>query len=347
MLRDLVNLIRGIYDREGHIPLHSTHTTSGTLANMNKCRSSGYLSLGRFVGYFEERLCEITGARYCIATNSGTSALHLSLLLSGVKPDKSKHVACQSFTYISTANAIIHAGSTPVFVDVDRNTMGMCPDSLAQCFDQFGAENFAAVMPMNTLGVNCDIKEIKHLCKEHGIPVILDACQSLMTPGFYDGTLSCLSFNGNKPVTTGGGGCILTDDPDIEMNARKYLNQIGPMDRVWYNYRMPNINAAIGVGTLQEYEHIRDRKVEIAKKYKDFAAKHSIECPTPNCPWLNAFYVDDPVYVKEYLSNNLIDSRLGFPLIHEMEIYRDCMQTDISQAPLIQERMIMLPSGIK
>jgi len=292
-------------------------------------------------------MCALTGARYCIATNSGTSALHLALMLNGVKRDASKHVLCQSFTYISTANAIVHAGSKPVFVDVDRTTMGMCPDSLENAIDEYGAESFSACMPMHTLGVNCNMRGIKRVCKDNNIPVIVDACQSLMTEDFYDGTMSCVSFNGNKPITTGGGGCILTDDPDMEMAARLYLNQIGPMDRVWYNYRMPNYNAALGYGTLKDYDFIKESKMNTAKQYKEFASSNAIESPTPMIPWLNAFYVDNPAYVKEYLSNNLIDSRLGFPLINEMKIYDGCMATEMPNATWIKDHLIMLPSGIK
>jgi dTDP-4-amino-4,6-dideoxygalactose transaminase len=278
--------------------------------------------------------------------------LHLALILSGLNNDPfspnftKKYIVTQAFTYIATANVIVHAGYIPIFCDVDENTMGMCPKSLLELIKKVGKDKIVGCIPMNTLGVKCNMPEIRKICAENGIKLIVDSCQSIMTDNFFEGDLTCLSFNGNKPISTGGGGGVLTNDPDVEFNARKYLNQIGPIDRVWYNYRMPNINAAIGCGMLEDFELIKEEKIETATKYKAFAAKQSLKCPTPLSPWVNALIVSEPEYVKDYLSNNMIESRLGFPLLTDIEMYKNCISTEVPNSEYLSKHIIMLPSGV-
>lgn len=344
MLRDLVNLIRDIYSADSFIYLHQPQTGRECKSNIMRVMDAKTLALGRFVHEFEQKLCEISKARFAIATNSGTAALNLALMLHGIGPFD--HVVTQSFTYISTANAIRHVNATPAFVDVDRTTLSMCPESLGKFLEECEKKDINACMPMFTLGNKPKMDEIRKLCRKHNIPIIVDACQAIMTDNFFEGETTCLSFNGNKTITTGGGGAILTNDPDIEMEARKLLNQIGPMEEVWYNYRMPNINAAIGCGMMAGFDFIRAQKLETAKKYHDFAQGHGLECVTPLVPWLNAFLVEDPKYVKEYLSNNLIDSRLGFPLVNELPMYKSSVAMDYPNSTYIKDHIIMLPSGV-
>lgn len=346
MLRDLVNLIRSMYDDEGFIHLHPAYTTSNGISNMNSCYRSGNLSRGRWGGQFERALCDYTGARFCILTNSGTSALHLALLVAGI--ELNDHIITQDFTYIATANAIIHTGARPVFIDINRDHMSMSVDHLNAAIKDIGKEYIQACVPMLTLGNKGELSKIREICELNKITLIVDGCQAIMTPNMYEGITTCLSFNGNKPITTGGGGAILTDDPNFEMTARMYMNQIDPVVRPWYNYRMPNINAAIGCGAMDFIEHIKKQKERGAKKYHMFAEEHGLTCPTPNFPWLNALLVDDQKCVQEYLSHHLIESRLGFPLIHEMNIYEQYPvgPGGFVNAKYICDHIIMLPSGV-
>ena len=343
MLRDLVSLIQKIYKTDEFVPLHEAYVPQPAISNVNVCMGSKKLSLGRWVGAFEQKICEITGAKYCIATSSGTTALTLALKILGIEPDD--RVVTQSFTYVATANAIAHLNAHPSFVDIDRDTMGMGADSL----ESLGlTENVKAILPVNILGVNSNMRGISHIARENKIPVLVDACQSIMTSGFFSGDTTCLSFNGNKPVTTGGGGAILTNDADFEMEARLYLNQIGPVNRIWYNYRMGNINAAFGCGVLENFDHITTMKYETSEMYREFAQKHSLTMPTPTVPWLNAFLVENPKEVEAYLRSNYIEARTGFPMVHEMEPFSDITneRTSMEDTKYIHDHLIMLPSGV-
>jgi dTDP-4-amino-4,6-dideoxygalactose transaminase len=328
---------------EGFIPLHPAHINQSAITNVVECIKSGHVANGKWVSSFENKLTKLTGARFAIATSSGTAALTTALKMQGVgHGDK---VVTQAFTYISTANAARHLGAEVWFVDIDRATMGMCPDSLETMLSSLSFTPPKACIPMYTLGIKSDIERIRAICGKYGVKLLVDGCQAVLTAKMFDGYLTCLSFNGNKPITTGGGGAILTNDPDEETEARMYLNQIGQQDRVWYNYRMPNINAALGCGICDSVDDIKEKKRESAKKYMEFAESHSIECPTPITPWLNAFFVDNPAYCKEYLSNNLIESRLGFPLINQLGFYAGSLATDMTIAQWVTDHIIMLPSG--
>src|SRR6056300_133934 len=274
MFNEFINFVRDIYGTKKFVPLHEPRFVGNEKKYLNKCIDSTFVSsVGKFVEEFEEKIAKYTGAKYAVATSNGTSALHISLILAGVEQDD--EVITQPLNFVASCNAISYCRAKPIFIDVDIDTMGLSPFALKsflenstviknnKCINKKTNKIIKACVPMHSYGHPCRIDEIKKILKKNYIFLIEDAAESLGS--FYKkkhtgtfGKLGIISFNGNKIITAGGGGCILTNDKILAKKA-KHLTTTAKVPHKWdfkhdivgYNYRMPNLNAALLVAQLE------------------------------------------------------------------------------------------------
>ena len=377
MFDDVVDFVRSIYGKEGVIPLHNPLFIGNEKQYINECIDSTYVSsVGKFVDKFEEKIAEYTGSNYAVATTNGTSALHISLLLSDVS--LGDEVITQPLTFIATCNAISYCGANPIFVDVDRETMGLSPDSLNyflsenaviknnQCFNKTTGKIIKACVPIHTFGHSCRILEIKEICDKYKIILIEDAAESLGS--FYKekhtgtfGSLGILSFNGNKIISGGGGGCIITDDEALAKKA-KHITTTAKVPHKWeyshdmvgYNYRMPNINAALLVAQLERLENFLVSKREVAMKYKFFFKNKPygfVEEPVNSCSnyWLNSIIFRDKEERDLFLcetNSKGITTRPIWTLMNKLSMFQESQCGELSNAEWLEERIANIPSSM-
>jgi perosamine synthetase len=295
---EIISFIRDLYQQpEGFIPLHAPVFNGNEKKYLEECINSTFVSsVGKFVDEFEIKMAEYTGAKKAVVCVNGTNALHLALMMVGVERDS--EVITQPLTFIATANAISYCGAHPVFLDVDMDTLGLSPTAL-RVWLETNAEPptrntkqktrnkktrrpISACVPMHTFGHPARIDEIVAICNEYNIPVVEDAAESLGSyyKGQHTGTfgkIGVLSFNGNKIITTGGGGMLLFQDEEMARKA-KHLTTQAKVPHAWefvhdeigYNYRMPNINAALGLAQLEQLPKFLESKRNIAQAYNNF-----------------------------------------------------------------------------
>ena len=275
MFNEFIEFVKGVYGTKKNIPLHEPKFIGNEKKYLNQCIDTTFVSsVGKFVDQFEEKIAKYTGAKYAIATTNGTSALHVSLILAGVEEDN--EVITQPLNFIASCNAISYCNAEPIFIDVDRDTMGLSPSALKsfldkntsvknkQCINNKTSKVIKACLPMHSYGHPCRIDKIKEICDEYYIFLIEDAAESVGS--FYKtkhtgtfGDLGAMSFNGNKIITAGGGGCIITNNKVLAKKA-KHLTTTAKVSHKWdfnhdmigYNYRMPNINAALLIAQLEK-----------------------------------------------------------------------------------------------
>lgn len=376
--QDIINFIRGIYQTREFIPLHEPRFIGNEKAYVIDCIDSTFVSsVGKYVDRFEQMMAEYTGAKYAVATVNGTAALHIALKLAGV--NQGDEVITQSLSFVATCNAISYCGSKPVFVDVDRETLGMSPDSLRAflttettltptgSINNTTGKRIAAVVPMHTFGHPCRIDEIAMICEEFGIPLIEDAAESLGSyyQGRHTGTFSKLaafSFNGNKTITTGGGGMIITNDEALAKRA-KHITTTAKQphsyefihDEIGYNYRLPNLNAALGCAQMESLPRLLASKRSIASAYAEFFSASNItfvkEPAQANSNyWLNALILEDKpardVFLKE-LNEAGVMSRPVWRLMNELTMFHDCQSTDLFNSKWLEERVVNIPSSAR
>jgi aminotransferase in exopolysaccharide biosynthesis len=372
----LVDLVGTLYG-DGPTPLHRPVFEGNEKQYLVDCIDSNFVSsVGARVTEFEERIAGFTGARFAIATVNGTAALHIALQLAGVQRDD--EVITQALTFIATCNAVSYAGARPVFVDVDRDTLGLSPDALrnfltkhavvrdGNCHNRDTGARIAACVPMHTFGLPCRIEEVVAICDEYGIPVIEDAAESL---GSYVGDrhtgtfgkLATLSFNGNKIITTGGGGMIITDDEQMARRA-KHLTTTAKIphpyefvhDEVGYNYRLPNLNAALGCAQMEKLPEMLAIKAEVARRYEVFCAQHGIRyvgAPPGTRPnfWLNAIVLDSRAErdaFLEYTNSQGVMTRPIWRLMSSLEMFKDCQHDGLENSRWLEDRVVNLPSSV-
>lgn len=376
MLQPIVDFVRSIYG-QGFVPLHRPVFEGNERAYLVDCVDSNFVSsVGARVNEFEQRIAAFTGAGHAVATVNGTAALHVALQLAGVGPGD--EVLTQALSFIATCNAIRYAGAQPVFVDVDLDSMGMSPDALrrfleehaetraGQAYNRASGRRIAACVPMHTFGHPCRIKEIVRICDAHGVAVIEDAAESL---GSYVGDrhtgtfgrLSTLSFNGNKVITTGGGGMVLTDDPVLAARA-KHLTTTAKVphpyefvhDEVGYNYRMPNLNAALGCAQMEKLEAMLAVKADVANAYREFFAGqpmrfvHARDGTTPNY-WLNAIVVADEAQrdsLLGYCNARDVMARPVWRLMSRLAMFEACQRDSLENSLWLEARIVNLPSSV-
>ena len=333
-------------------------------------------SVGAYVVRFEKLLCGISGSAYAVPCVNGTCALALALFLAGVRPGSL--VLTQSLTFVATANAISHMGAEPVFLDVDRATLGLSPEAVREfleercdrdgetCRLRSTGQKVAACLPMHTFGLPCDLDALLGLCGEWGIPLVEDAAEALgsLYKGRHCGTLSTLgilSFNGNKTVTTGGGGAVLTSDP--EMGARcRHLSTTAKLPHPWefrhdavaWNFRMPNLNAALGCAQLEQLEsflRIKRRRAEIyAEIFRDSHWEFVRETPgTQANYWLCAVLTrnrsERDAFLQESNDSGLMTRPIWEPL-HTLPMYAHCLRGGLAVTADVADRLVNLPSGV-
>lgn len=377
MYNDLIHLIQDHYSTDAFIALHEPSFNGNEKAYLCECIDSTFVSsVGAFVDRFERMCAEYTGSQYAVATVNGTAALHIALTLAGVKPQS--EVITQPLTFIATCNAISYCGAHPVFIDVDRDTMGLSPASLRTFLEQYArieedhcintssGRIISAVVPMHTFGHPCRIDEIADICREYHIALVEDAAESLGSTyknrhtGTF-GLLGTLSFNGNKTITTGGGGMILTDDPDLA-KAAKHLTTTAKIphpyeyvhDQIGYNYRLPNLNAALGVAQMEQLATILEKKRILADLYKKFFENSPITFVTePSSAhsnyWLNSIILADRTERDIFLKTTNdagVMTRPIWKLMNSLSMFEHEQCGDLSNALWLEERVVNLPSGL-
>jgi aminotransferase in exopolysaccharide biosynthesis len=374
--RKIVDFIKRLYKKD-IVPLHEPIFVGNEEKYvLDAIRSSYVSSIGEYVDKVEKFMADFTGSKYAIATVNGTSALHIALLLSGVK--ENTEVITQPLTFVATCNAISYCGAYPTFVDVDNDTLGMSPESL----ESFLAENclfkddgvynkltnrkITAIVPMHTFGYPCKIDKIIEIADRYNIPVVEDAAESLGSfyKGKHTGTFGkfgIISFNGNKIVTSGGGGVILTSDEVLAKKA-KHLTTTAKVPHKWeyyhdeigFNYRMPNLNAALLLAQLENLEKFLKIKRNLAMKYKEFFDWLGVEFFTEpeyatSNYWLNAIFLRDRKEKDEFLEfshENGVLCRPVWVLMNKLPMYKDCFSYKLENVYKIEERLVNIPSGV-
>lgn len=372
----LIQQVRAIYG-EGFIPLHRPVFEGNEKQYLIDCIDSNFVSsVGAKVTEFEERIAAFTGAKYAIATVNGTAALHVALQLAGVQ--RGDEVLSQALTFIATCNALTYAGAEPVFIDVDRDTLGLSPEALfrwlsanaeirgGQAYNRTTGKRIAACVPMHTFGFPLRIAEVVAICDEYGIPVVEDAAESLgsYVEGRHTGTfgkLATLSFNGNKTITTGGGGMIVTNDEALARRA-KHLTTTAKVphayefvhDEVGYNYRLPNLNAALGCAQMERLPEMLAIKAEVARRYRDFfegSGIRFVQALDGNVAnhWLNAIVLDNEAERDAFLTytnEQGVMTRPIWRLMSRLDMFSHCQHDGLENSQWLEARVVNLPSSV-
>ena len=376
-MQKVVDFIKETFNTKEFIALHEPRFIGNEKKYLNDCIDSTFVSsVGKYVDRFEKEFASFVGAKYAIATVNGTAALHISLILANVKKDD--EVITQPLTFIATCNAISYIGAKPVFVDVDLDTMGLSPESLNffleanceiinnQCINKTTKKIIKACVPMHTFGHPCKIEEIKEICDIWNISLVEDAAESLGS--FYKdkhtgtfGKVSAFSFNGNKIITSGGGGVIVTDDEQIAKRA-KHITTTAKIphpyeyvhDEIAYNYRLPNINAALLVAQMENLEKFLESKRELASTYEKFFKTSNIDFikepkDSKSNYWLQAILLNDLKQRDEFLeftNKNGVMTRPIWRLMNELEMYKDCQKDELKNAKYLEQRVVNIPSSV-
>jgi perosamine synthetase len=374
------SFVRELYkSKTGFIPLHVPTFQGREKEYLLETIDTTFVSsVGIYVDRVESFLADYTNTKIGVAVVNGTAAIQVALRLVGVRPGD--EVITQSLTFVATANAIVYNGAKPVFVDVDVDTMGMSPLTLSNFLDEFGEKRedgvynvktgrrISAVLPMHTFGFMCRITEIMTVCNDWGIPCVEDAAEALgsqskaKSAGSF-GSLGAFSFNGNKIVTAGGGGIIVSNDKMLGLKA-KHLTTTAKKphvfeyfhDELGYNFRMPNVNAAILLAQLEKLEHYRVMKSQIFSSYKNFFETTSDDLhlmPIPETTsqwnyWLMSCRLPNRAKRDEFLkvtNDNGVMTRPIWQLMHKLPMYSDCQRDDQLNAELLENTIVNIPSS--
>jgi perosamine synthetase len=376
----VLNALQSVFP-QGHsfLPLHEPSFLGNEWVYVKECLDSGWVSsVGKFVDRFEEDLATYTGVKRAIAVVNGTAALHICLLLADVKPGD--EVLMPALTFIATANAVSYCGAIPHFIDSEELTLGVDPRKLNSYLIEIAEQRhdgfynrltgrcIKAVVPMHTFGHPVDLDPLLEVCQRFNIKLIEDAAESLGS--FYKGRhtgnwglLSALSFNGNKTITTGGGGAILTNDEELGRLA-KYITTTAKVPHRWefnhdmvgYNYRMPNINAALGCAQLEQLPGFLAAKRNHAERYRQaFTGIDGIRFfsePTNSQSnyWLNTLILDEQCTgqrdgLLEATNDVGIMTRPAWTLMHKLPMFASCPKMDLSIAESLEKRLLNIPSS--
>tara|TARA_B110000008_G_scaffold278906_1_gene324073 strand:+ start:900 stop:2060 length:1161 start_codon:yes stop_codon:yes gene_type:complete len=372
-----VDFIKSLFATDSFIPLHEPRFSGNEKKYLNECLDSTFVSsVGKFVDDFEQKIASYTGSSYAIATSNGTSALHISLLISGVK--NGHEVITQPLTFVATCNAINYCNAVPIFIDVDKDTMGMSPSALEnflkkntivknqQCFNKTSGNIIKACLPMHTFGNPCKIDEIQRICKKWCLSLVEDSAESLGSfhNGQHTGTfgeLGVLSFNGNKIITAGGGGCILTNSEELAIKA-KHITTTAKEPHKWdyshdmvaYNYRMPNLNAALLIAQLEQLNVFLKSKRLLAKSYENFFKDSHIKFVSEpknskSNYWLNSVILNDRIQRDLFLeatnSKNVM-TRPIWKLMNKLPMYKNSQCDDLPNSKWLEDRIVNIPSSV-
>lgn len=377
MLESLIRFIREQYRSDDFIPLHAP-IFSGREREyvMDTIESTFVSSVGAYVDRFERDMANYTGSPRAVAAVNGTAALHMALLLAGVKPGEL--VITQPLTFVATCNAIAYCGAEPVFVDVDRDTLGLSPAAMDAWLEEYvrlgddglcrtkSDERIVRVcLPMHTFGHPADMDGLSAVCERWNLVLVEDAAESLGSyyKGRHTGTLGALgvlSFNGNKIITTGGGGMILareelgTRAKHLTTTAKKPHSYEFIHDEVGYNYRLPNLNAALGCAQLEQLEGFVANKRELAARYIEQLKGSDLQFVTEpaNCRsnyWLNAVICDNREHRDALLkatNDEGVMTRPIWALMTHLPMYANCRRGNLTNAEWLEARVVNLPSSV-
>ena len=374
---DFSQFIQETFQTKQFIPLHEPVFKGNEKRYLNEVIDSTFVSsIGEYVNKFEDRISEFTQVKKSIAVVNGTAGLHMSLKVSGVEP--STEVLTQALSFVATSNAITYCGAKPIFIDVDLDTMGLSPRFLSRFLETYAEirengtfnkkteKRISACVPMHTFGLMSRIDEIMKICNSWNIPVVEDAAEALgsylnkKSAGSF-GKMSVFSFNGNKIITSGGGGIICTNNESLAVKA-KFLSTTAKEPHRWeythselgYNYRMPNLNAALALAQLEMFNKILESKKLLFLSFQEyFKGTNLLVKPTKGTTWnhwLMSIRLSDLEERNKFLSqtNNLgVMTRPIWKLLYKLPVYSNCQRDDQKNAKFLEERIVNIPSSAR
>ena len=374
-----IGFIKEVFGNQEFTPLAVPVFAGNEKKYMEECIDTTFVSsVGKFVDRFENDMAAYAGCKKAVVCVSGTNALHMSMMLVGVERDD--EVLTQALTFIATCNAISYIGAHPVFIDVDKITMGLSPDALkewlvknaeiknGQCYNKNSGRRVKACVPMHTFGHPARIVEIANLCEEYHIELVEDAAESIgsLYKGKHTGTfgkVGAISFNGNKTITTGGGGMMLFNDEELAAHAKHLTTQAKVPHRwefrhdyVGYNYRMPNINAALGCAQLENLDKFiaskRQLALEYAEYFKNVGDLQFFTEPedTFSNYWLQAVILKDKVAQQDFLqqtNDNGVMTRPIWELMNRLPMFEHCQNDGLENTIWFADRVVNIPSSVR
>ena len=374
-----IGFIKEAFGNQEFTPLAVPVFAGNEKKYLEECIDTTFVSsVGKFVDRFEKDMAEYAGCKKAVVCVSGTNALHMSMILVGVECDD--EVLTQALTFIATCNAISYIGAHPVFIDVDKSTMGLSPDAMkewlvknaeiknGQCYNKNTGRRVKACVPMHTFGHPVCIEEIANLCEEYHIELIEDAAESIgsLYKGKHTGTfgkVGAISFNGNKTITTGGGGMMLFNDEELAAHAKHLTTQAKiphrwefRHDYVGYNYRMPNINAALGCAQLENLDEFIASKRQLALEYAEFFKNvDDIQFFTEpedtfSNYWLQAVILKDRDAQQAFLqqtNDNGVMTRPIWELMNRLPMFEHCENDGLKNTIWFADRVVNIPSSVR
>ncbi len=377
-IKDIISFVQGTFNTKEFIPLHEPKFIGNEKKYLMDTIDSTFVSsVGAYVDRFELMMQETVGVKKAVAVVNGTAALQVALRLAGVK--QGDEVVTQALTFVATANAIAYNNANPIFIDVDLDTMGLSPVALENFLVEFGdlredgcynkqtGKRIAACLPMHTFGFPVHLKQLMAVCAKWNIPLVEDAAESLGSE--YDGKptgsfgeLGIFSFNGNKTITCGGGGAIVSNNLAIGEKA-KYLTTTAKRphpyeffhDELGYNYRMPNLNASLACAQLEQLDLMIKNKRELALHYKDFFESKGIQFRTELAGtkanyWLMCVELADrderDLFLKE-TNENKVMTRPIWQLMFRLPMYQHCQRDQQLNAQFLEDRIVNIPSSVR
>jgi len=372
---DTINFIKSVYKTD-NIYLHEPRFVGNEKKYLLETIDSTFVSsVGPFVDQFEQEISKLTNTKKTVAVANGTCALQISLKLAGVKSED--EVLTQALTFVATANSISYLNATPIFIDVDLDTMGLSPKALQEfleknvelkddgSYNKKTGKKISACLPMHTFGFMCRIDEIVEICNQWKISVVEDAAEALGSeykgrPSGSFGLLGAFSLNGNKIITSGGGGAITTNNISIGDEA-KYLTTTAKVPHKWkythdklgYNFRLPNLNAALACAQLEQLDNMKNSKKNIFNQYKDFFNNTDInlvDIPknTSWNYWLTSILLENKkerdIFLEETNKQGIM-SRPIWTLMYRLPMYKKAQRDSQKNAEYLEQRIVNLPSS--
>lgn len=375
----IADFIHQLFRTEETVPLHAPLFIGNEKKYLEECIDTTFVSsVGKFVDRFEADMAAYTGARKAVVCVSGTNALHMAMMLAGVERDD--EVLTQALTFIATCNAISYIGAHPVFIDVDMETLGLSPKAVKDwlvknaevkngtCYNKHSGRRVKACVPMHTFGHPVKIDELAAVCEEWHLELVEDAAESIgsLYKGRHTGTfgkVGAISFNGNKTITTGGGGMLLFQDEELGKLAKHLTTQAKVPhrwafvhDHIGYNYRMPNINAALGCAQLENIDRYVADKRETAAIYADFfkdIPDITFFTEPENCRsnyWLNVVMLKDKTAQQEFLeytNDHGVMTRPVWELMNRLEMFKHCETDGLKNTEWLADRIVNIPSSVR
>ena len=379
MYKDVIDFIKSLYPNENPVPLHVPCFTGNEKKYLNDCIDSTFVSyLGAYVKKFEEMMAQYVGVKHAIATVNGTAALHLALMGAGVK--RNDEVITQALTFVATVNAICYVGAAPIFIDSDKLRLGLSFAKLEEflvseterradgyTYNKKTGRRISACVPMHVFGFPLEIAEVSAICKKYNIALLEDAAESLgsFVVDRHTGTFGkagILSFNGNKTITTGGGGMVITDDDELAQRIR-HISTTAKVAHSWeyihdeigYNYRMPNINAAVGSAQMEKLDLYLANKRDLAQKYAGYFAAGSIQfleekAGTRANYWLNTILLKNRAERDVFLrqtNEQKVQTRPIWRLMSKLPMFAGFQKANLDNAEWLEDRVVNIPSSVR